>query len=78
VYAYLAAATGWTWEYIGEFLTLPRLRAMMQHYDRHPPTHIATAAAWLERKPSIDEQKLQQEAEIMSLPVRPKRIAGRG
>ena len=28
MYAYLAAATGWTFEYIGQCMTLPRLYAM--------------------------------------------------
>jgi hypothetical protein len=44
VFAYVAAATGWTWEYIGECLTLPRLAALQKHWRDFPPVHIMVAA----------------------------------
>ena len=34
MYAYLAAATGWTFEYIGQCMTLPRLYAMNDAFAR--------------------------------------------
>lgn len=43
MFAYVAAATGWTWEYIGECLTLPRLAALQKHWRVHPPVHIMVA-----------------------------------
>jgi hypothetical protein len=43
VYAHVCAATGWTWEYVGERLTLPRLYALQAHWDRYPPVHISVA-----------------------------------
>jgi len=43
VYAHVCAATGWTWEYVGECLTLPRLYALQDHWDRYPPVHISVA-----------------------------------
>jgi hypothetical protein len=35
---------GWTWEYIGECMTLPRLAAMSEHWKQYPPVHKAVAA----------------------------------
>jgi hypothetical protein len=55
VYAYLIAATQWTWEYIDEFLTLPRLNALQKHWRRFPPVHM-TAAAFAGIKPPEDEK----------------------
>ena len=43
MYASVAAATGWTWEYIGQCLTLPRLRALDEHWRKYPPVHITLA-----------------------------------
>lgn len=39
----MIAATGWTWEYLDEFLTLPRLDALTKHWERYPPVHITAA-----------------------------------
>jgi hypothetical protein len=44
VYAWIAASTSWTWEYIGQCLTLPRLFAMNDHWRVYPPVHISVAA----------------------------------
>lgn len=43
MYAYIAAATGWTWEYIGERLTLPRLYALYAHWRKFPPVAVSVA-----------------------------------
>ena len=37
-------ATGWTYEYIDEFVTLPRLAALDAHWAKHPPVHMSVAA----------------------------------
>lgn len=37
-------ATGWTYEYIDEFVTLPRLNALDAHWAKHPPVHMSVAA----------------------------------
>lgn len=29
--------TGWTWEYVGEYLTLPRLQALTKYWSKNPP-----------------------------------------
>lgn len=36
--------TGWSWEYIDEYMTLPRLYGMMEYWQEHPPVHILMAA----------------------------------
>ena len=42
---------GWTWEYIGECMTLPRLAAMSEHWKQYPPVH-KSVAAYLGIKPA--------------------------
>jgi hypothetical protein len=42
-YAYIIAGTGWTWEYIDEFMTLPRLNAMRKVWDQYPPVNVTAA-----------------------------------
>ena len=36
--------TGWTWEYIGQHLTLPRLYEMQRYWEQHPPVGDLMAA----------------------------------
>ena len=36
--------TGWTWEYIDEFVTLPRLDALRKYWEKTPPAHVSVAA----------------------------------
>jgi hypothetical protein len=43
LYAYVIAATGWTWEYIDVNLTLPRLEALQKHWLDCPPIHVTAA-----------------------------------
>lgn len=43
MFAYVCAATGWTWDYIGEHMTLPRLYALFEHWAQYPPVHITAA-----------------------------------
>jgi hypothetical protein len=42
-YAYVIAATGWTWDYVDEWLTVPRLRALNRHWAKYPPVHVTAA-----------------------------------
>ena len=35
---------GWTWEYIDENMTLPRLYSIYKHWERRPPTHWMIAS----------------------------------
>jgi hypothetical protein len=34
-------STGWTWDYVGEEITLPQLKDLMQYWQEYPPVHIA-------------------------------------
>ena len=36
--------TGWTWDYIEDNLTLPRVYALMNYWGKHPPLHVMVAA----------------------------------
>lgn len=46
-------ATGWTWEYVWENMTLQRLEVMGRLWKKAPPEHVSAAriyalfAAWL-------------------------------
>ncbi len=42
--------TGWTWDYVESTLTMPRLKALHEEWQRHPPVPILIAA-WLGIKP---------------------------
>jgi len=46
----LATCFGWTWEYIDEHMTLPRLDAMKDYWNDNPPLH-QLVAAYLGHKP---------------------------
>jgi hypothetical protein len=39
----LITITGWTWEYVGKHMTIPRLNKMTEYWDRHPPVHLMVA-----------------------------------
>jgi hypothetical protein len=40
LYAHLVVETGWTWEYIDERVTLPRLSALIRYWGEHPPVSL--------------------------------------
>lgn len=44
MYARVCDATGWTWDYVGQCLTLPRLRALMRRWAKVPPVSESVAA----------------------------------
>jgi hypothetical protein len=39
----LMDAFGWSWEYIDEEMTLPRMAAISKHWDKIPPLSISLA-----------------------------------
>ncbi len=39
----MASFPGWTWEYIDEFVTLPRLAAINAYHALNPPVHLMIA-----------------------------------
>ena len=45
--------TGWTWEYVGEHMTLPRLAALERYMKRHPPVNFLLAS-FLGHKPQAE------------------------
>lgn len=81
LFAYVVAATGWTWDYIGEHLTLPRLYALQKHWTVYPPVHIM-AAIWAGYKPAPPKSPEMVQAEAMefgeSMPTMTIRRPGNG
>jgi len=62
VYAFVAAATGWTWEYIGQCLTLPRLFAMHAIWRKFPPMIVSGAAMLgVKHEPEPELPKTREE-----------------
>jgi hypothetical protein len=39
----LIACTGWTWEYIDNHMTIPRLSTMTRYWSQNPPVHVLVA-----------------------------------
>lgn len=39
----MIACTGWTWEYIDNHMTIPRLSAMTRYWNQNPPVHVLVA-----------------------------------
>lgn len=56
IYAHLMTITGWSWEYIDEYMTIPRLEKMTEYWSENPPVHILLASI-LGRKPSGTKAK---------------------
>lgn len=52
VFAHVCASTGWTWDYVEESLDFPRLSALSQYWQQHPPTHVLLAARYEYKPPS--------------------------
>ena len=69
------ASTGYTWEYIDDFMTLPRLHAMSKYWSDHPPAHlilhsIAIGLFGLEakkRKSTDNKTEDQDPSELMAM-----------
>ncbi len=36
--------TGWTWDYVEGNMTMPRLKALHEEWQRHPPLPLMVAA----------------------------------
>lgn len=74
----MAAATGWTWEYIGQRLTLPRLYALYKHWGSYPPVAVSVAR-YLGIAPSKPTTAANDELAsfIGAMPTMKPRIAGR-
>jgi hypothetical protein len=74
-------ATGWTWEYIDEYLTLPRLNALWEHWSSKPPVHV-TAALFAGIKPATpavpraldDGAKLDNAAIVRNMHTDPRTL----
>lgn len=47
MYGLIVTTTGWTWEYVDEFMTLPRLNELRQYWEKEPPVHVSVAAYFL-------------------------------
>ncbi len=44
MYGLLITATGWTWEYIDQRMTMPRYFKLMGYWMNHPPAHLTLRA----------------------------------
>lgn len=71
MYGLLITVTGWTWEYIDECMTLPRLEELRIYWADSPPIHlafIAFARAWSgEGSSKRSEVPVDQQANLEML-----------
>jgi len=70
LYVILIDAFGWSWEYIDEEMTLPRMESVMKHWDKIPPVSVTLAgiAAALgvkrEEKKEVDAGNIEELARL--------------
>jgi hypothetical protein len=48
---------GWTWEYVDEYMTLPRLSEIAEYWEHQPPVHLLVAR-YLGVKPKTADKPL--------------------
>ena len=75
----IIAFTGWTWEYVGQNMTLPRLAVMQDYWKVNPPMHrlCKVIAASLGVKFETKEVPKFDNAEIFGL-LNAAKAAGHG
>ncbi len=56
---------GWTWEYIDEFMTLPRLHDISDYWQHSPPTHLM--ARTISMILGAEPPKRKEETETLNL-----------
>jgi hypothetical protein len=61
----MAAFPGWTWEYVDECMTLPRLDSLSNYWSDHPPVH-KMIAAYLGIKPKSSKPAQSDFAAFMA------------
>lgn len=44
MFAHIVACTGWTWDYVGEHIDIPRLLALKEYWAENPPVHMMVKA----------------------------------
>lgn len=71
MYARLCSATGWSWEYVDECVTLPRLYAFLDYWKLAPPV-AESVAAFVGIKAPAPKQAANDElqAYMANLPMR--------
>lgn len=52
--------TGWTWEYIDDFMTLPRLFALSSYWQDSPPIHAMLASFFGIKKKEEEPQSIEE------------------
>lgn len=74
LYPLLITATGWTWEYIDERMTLRRLALFTLHWADSPPEHLTVAA--LVKGLGGGNKKTPQGVEVDEMPAHARKRMG--
>jgi hypothetical protein len=53
----------WTWEYVDEHMTLPRMYALSKQWRMFPPVRITVASAFGYKLPTADSITVQRAEE---------------
>ena len=75
----LISAFGWSWEYVDEEMTLPRMAAILNHWELTPPVAVSLAgiAASLGVKMEPKKSAAENASELQELLGVPGIVAGR-
>lgn len=68
-------AFGWTWEYIDQNMTLPRLQSMNRYWKKFPPMHVLVAGylgvgAFKEEAETMSFDQLLSEIHASGMPIK--------
>ncbi len=64
MYGLIITATGWTWEYVDENMTMPRLEELREYWTETPPVHVCVAAYLLDKGGKSKEKPLEGDAGV--------------
>lgn len=84
IIAYVCAMTGWTWDYVADHITLPRLATLQRQWLKYPPAALVAglnmipasgAAPAAAAAPSSDLDELTSFAQLFGGTITHKKKA---
>jgi len=66
LYCHLITCFNWSWEYIDDHMTLPRLDALREYWKSNPPLHQIMAAYAGFKPTEVPEEKENNLADFMA------------
>jgi len=57
----LITVTGWSWEYIDESMTIPRMNELTHYWQQSPPIHLAFKHMFGDVKEPVNEKPNEED-----------------